>query len=115
MYINNIRWEFFICDEENWINYIIDNDSEVEECEWEIRELDDLIDNLIDWISEFKSFSDKVMIKEDLKYLIKFDDEYIFSSTTTNEYVIKSDNETDFNNLCKDFIYYKQIKNGNIQ
>ena len=44
-------------------------------------------------------------MKEDLKHLVKLDDEYIFSSTTTNEYIAKSDNITDFNNICHDFIY----------
>ena len=114
MKINYINYKYYITDEELWINHKIDNDIETEECEWVIEDREEFIDNLIDRISKTKSNSDKELMKVDLKYLMKLDDDYIFSSTTTNEYVAKSDNETDFNNLCKDFIYYKQITNENI-
>lgn len=62
----------------------------------------DLIDNLIDWISEATEC--KEIMKDDLKYLMGLEDEYIFSSIRTNEYVAKSDNLEYFNQLCEDMI-----------
>jgi len=96
---------FFIIDENN--NQIeIDNDLEIDECEWRIEDRENLIDILIWRIWETRMESDKYLMKEDLKYLIKLNDQYIFSSITTNMYIAKSDNETEFNNICKDFIFY---------
>ena len=113
MKINYIDYEYCITDERSWINHKIDNDIETEECQWIIENREDLVDELIDWISDISSNTDrnlmKNLMKKDLKYLINLDDDYIFSSTTTNEYVAKSDNEKVFNDLCNDFIIYKWI------
>ncbi len=69
-------------------------------------EREDQIDHLIDWISECGADKekDKNLMKEDLKYLIKLTDEYVFSSISTNEFIAKSDNEERFNLICKDIL-----------
>ena len=51
------------------------------------------------------NWTNKYLIKEDLKKILKIDDEYIFLPTDTNEFISPDDEET-FNNICKDFIYY---------
>ena len=102
-YDNDINKYYIINNETNEKTYI-DNDLDNENIRWRIEDREDLIDNLIDWISEAKS-TDKYLMKEDLKYLMKLDDEYIFSSIDTNEYIAKSDNKEAFNNICNDFIY----------
>lgn len=63
-----------------------------------------LIEDLINWISEAQSESDKYLMKEDLKYLINLKDEVVFSSISTNEYIAKSDNLKEFNNICKEIL-----------
>lgn len=70
--------------------------------DYQIRNISDYIDDLIDWISE--ATDDKETMKDDLKYLIKLDDEFMFSSIRTNEYICFSDNEEKFNELCLEFI-----------
>ena len=69
---------------------------------WKIEEREDLIDTLIDWISE--ATKDKEAMKDDLKYLIKCTDEYMFSSVATNNYVLKEDDEEEFNEACLEVI-----------
>ena len=69
--------------------------------EYRIEHREDLIDNLIDWISETERQSDKVLMKEDLKLLLSVNDEYILSSISTNDYIIKSIDEERFNQECK--------------
>ena len=103
IWMDNVSYEYYILDDDNIRNYI-NNDWETEECKWVIADREDLIDRLINRISETNS--DKELMKVDLKYLIKLEDQYIFSSTTTNEYVAKSDDVKWFEDLCKDFIYY---------
>ena len=75
-----------------------------EESDYSVVEREDQIDHLIDWISECKRESDLFLMKEDLKYLINLNDEYVFSSISTNEYICKSDNLEEFNNICKEIL-----------
>lgn len=70
--------------------------------EYEPRDREDFIDNLIDLISE--ATRDKDIMKEDLKYLISLDDEIIFSSISTNDYVAYYDNPDKFNSICENLI-----------
>ena len=60
------------------------------------------IDELIRWISECKRDSEKTMMKDDLKYLLSIDDEYMFSSISTNEYICKDDDY--FNQICTELL-----------
>jgi hypothetical protein len=72
-------------------------------CDYILRERDDQIDNLIDWIGEAKD-NDKEAMKDDLKYLIDLNDTYIFSSISTNEYIAESDNKERFNEICEEIL-----------
>jgi len=53
--------------------------------EYEIRNRQDFIDNLILWISE--ATKDKLIMKQDLKMLMNLEDDYILSSISTNDYI----------------------------
>ena len=65
----------------------------------------DFIDTLIDWISEANDRpNDKYLMKEDLKMLMDWNDEFIFSSILTNEYIAKSQDEEEFNNICEEIL-----------
>lgn len=69
--------------------------------EYILREREEQIDDLIDWIGEAKG-SDKWLMKEDLKVLMSWDCEYIFSSISTNEYFGEDDRE--FQEICEDIL-----------
>ena len=71
-----------------------------------VREREEQIDFLIDWIGECgrDRENDKNLMKEDLKYLINLKDEYLFSSISTNEFICKSDNLESFNKICKEIL-----------
>lgn len=73
-----------------------------EEFNYRIEEREEIINNLFMWISE--NNKDKELMKDDLQYLMSLDDKYIFSSILTNEYIAKSDNEKEFNDLCKELL-----------
>ncbi|KKK76300.1 hypothetical protein LCGC14_2865010, partial [marine sediment metagenome] len=86
------------------INRVLINDKIFQEemVDYSPRSREDLIDNLIDWISE--ATTDKEIMKSDLKYLMGLKDEYIFSSISTNDYISKSDDEETFNEICKEIL-----------
>lgn len=46
-----------------------------------------MIDDLIRWMSETKSANDRELMKEDLKMLLSWTCEYIYSSESTNDYL----------------------------
>ena len=69
--------------------------------EYEIRDREDYIENLITWIAESKS-NDKVLMKEDLKMLMGLTDDYVFSSISTNNYIYQGHPE--FNKTCEDLL-----------
>ena len=79
--------------------------------EYEVRNRLDFIDDLINWISEATQC--KELMKDDLKYLINLDDEYIFSSISTNEYIAKSDDLEQFNGICKELLELNESLNDN--
>lgn len=85
-----------------------------EKCDWTLREREDEIDNLIDWISESQKYGDKALMKADLKYLISLDDEYIFSNISTNRYIANSDNEIEFHNICMEILELNEKENQEI-
>lgn len=96
-------------DNEYYVNNIlIDRDTE-EEVGWEIRHLGDFIDNLIGWISE--ATKDKELMKSDLKYLMKIEEEdtYILSSTVTNSYVSLSKDPNNYNRIMGELIDQSKI------
>ena len=57
---------------------------------------------MIVWIGECKRINEKQLMLDDLKYLFTLEDEYIFSSVSTNKYVCKSDDE--FNEICEELL-----------
>jgi len=73
----------------DWI-LIDENIFQEDQYEFEIRNKDDMIDNLIQriWLC---NNSDKQLMKDDLKLLINIEDEYILSSTSTNDYIDSTD------------------------
>ena len=68
--------------------------------EYKIADREDLVQDLIQWISE--SSNQKDLMMEDLKMLLTWEDDYIFSSISTNEYVRQKDSQ--FDDLCKKLI-----------
>lgn len=72
-----------------------------EKVEYKIKYREDFIDTLINWISEARG-NDKQLIKDDLKMLMKIDDEYILSSISTNHYLYG--NSEEFNNVCEEIL-----------
>jgi hypothetical protein len=88
------------------INNILINEEifNQEEISYKVVEREQQIEDLIMWISESKSESDKYLMKEDLKMLMGLNDELIFSSIQTNEFIVKSQDRKEFNNLCKEIL-----------
>ena len=80
--------------------------------EYRIIHRESFIEELMRWIPEVRSESDKYLMKEDLKTLMKVPDEYILSSINTNSYLYQGCDE--FNETCKELLELnKSIKNGN--
>jgi len=73
--------------------------------DYEIRNREDFIDDLIDWISE-ASGNNKELMKDDLKMLFRIDDEYIFSSISTNDYIYKECGN--FNDTCQELLDFNE-------
>jgi hypothetical protein len=69
--------------------------------EYSIVHRTSFIDELTRWITEART-SDKILMQEDLKMLMDVEDDYIFSSNSTNKYITKSDSE--FDETCKQLI-----------
>lgn len=66
------------------------------------------IDDLYMWIGEAiydsNRCSDVYLMKEDLHYLESLEDEFVFSSYSTNEFIAKSDDGKRFNEICEDIL-----------
>lgn len=75
---------------------------------WSLTVREDLIDNLIVWISECGHIPerqfDKALMTQDLKLLFTWKDEYIWSSNETNKYVSASRQPIIFNEICNEYI-----------
>jgi hypothetical protein len=84
------------------INQVVFQDDLVN---WELLDREDFIDKLIVWTAEAmnnpEKSSDAMLMKQDLVMLIGLDDEYVWSSTTTNEYVSPSKEAIKFNEICQ--------------
>lgn len=73
--------------------------------DYEIVDRENIIDNLIDYLCDAKGH-DRILMKEDLKTLINIDDEYIFSSISTNDFIDKS--SSNFNDICKELLEFNE-------
>ena len=119
-YLNENSWDFKeeTEEEENEVNYslredsifsllgsgtVIINDKIVDDelFGYKICERESIINDLMGWIPEAKS-SDKHLMRQGLEYLLTLEDEYIFSSISTNEYVGTQD--SNFNELCEELL-----------
>jgi hypothetical protein len=90
----------------NSINGIKLNDKIFQEelSEWKIIHTESFMDELFCWIAEAitGNRSDAQLMKDDLFMLAKWDDEYIFSSNSTNDYVGVGDAR--FTDICKELL-----------
>ena len=88
---------------ETFINGIkIDNQIFDKNKSWyRVIKREEVINNLIECISNCKSEPDIIFMKKSLKYLLNHDDEFIFYYIGSPTYLLKSDNKKDFNLLCK--------------
>jgi len=78
-----------------------------EKVNYRIVEREQQINDLINWISEAigsDRANDLYLMKEDLKYLINLQDKFVFSSISTNEFIVKSDDLEGFNLICKEIL-----------
>ncbi len=93
---------------ETTVNDIAISDEILEEADWEVRDIKDFLYNLEDWIVEAKrrDNGDYELMKADQKMLMGYEDtnKYMFSSQSTNAYMLPSDNEMKFNTLCEELL-----------
>jgi hypothetical protein len=90
----------------NGVEVVIPKNFDFEDAElgYRIEERKEIIDNLISWIAEANDRpSDKQIMKDDLEYLMGLEDDYVFSSYTTNEYIACSDNKERFIQIAEEF------------
>ena len=69
--------------------------------EYEIIDREDFVDTLIGWIDEARG-NDKILMREDLELLLTVEDDYIFSSISTNCYLY--DGCSEFNEKCEELL-----------
>lgn len=106
-----MAYNLLLIEDKCFINGVLINEDIFQEEKSEFKPIlrEEKIDDLINWISETKSETDKVLMKDDLKYLIKLKDEFIFSSISTNKYVAKSNNLKEFNRICKEILKLNEV------
>ena len=68
--------------------------------EYSIIWREDLISDLIRWIAE--SNKDSALMRQDMEMLMSWEDDYIFSSNSTNAYIRQGDSE--FDETCKELL-----------
>ena len=72
--------------------------------EYNVRPTEEEIDNLISWIGETTSENDKVLMKEDLKFLMSVEEKFVFTSISTNHFVTESSDTTTYDLICKEIL-----------
>ena len=72
--------------------------------EYYIEEKSEIINNLIMWISEcgMDRAGDKMLMQDDLEMIMERDDNYFFSSNSTNSYIFPDD--SNFDETCEELI-----------
>lgn len=98
---------------ETLINEEIFQEEKVNYC---VVDKEEQIKDLYMWIGEAindeKRSSDVYLMKEDLRYLEGLQDDYIFSSISTNEYIAKSDDLENFKEICDEILKLnEELKN----
>jgi len=74
-----------------------------EKLEYKLADRKDLISDLYDWIGDAKE-SDRTLMINDVELLNKLEDEYVFSSLSTNYYVSPTKDTEEFNGICNDIL-----------
>lgn len=81
-------------------------DDSIFECErvnWKLLDREDFIEELIVWIAEAKS-SDKTLMMANLRKLLSWEDQFIWSSILTNDYISPSAQPLRFNEVCEEVL-----------
>ncbi len=79
--------------------------------EYYIVNREDYIDSLISWIAESIRPFDKDLMKEDLKMLMIWEDEYIFTSNSTNSFI--GSHSRNYSEICARLIKLNhEVNNG---
>jgi len=89
------------------INDVVISQEAEEKVGYCLREREQQINDLYKWIGEVTGSdraNDLYLMKEDLYYLESLEDEFVFSSISTNEFIAKSDDEENFNSICKEIL-----------
>lgn len=102
------------------INDVVINEQifQEERVDYILRGREEQIKDLYMWIGEKLSKNeenDLYAMKEDLHYLESIEDEFIFSSISTNEFIAQSDNAEDFNNICKEILELNDLNTNGYQ
>ena len=69
---------------------------------YRLEERSEIISNLISWIAEGAKQAEAM--QEDMEMLMQWDDEYIWSSIETNEYVSPTQDPSRFNEICEEVL-----------
>lgn len=89
------------------INEIVISQEAEEKVGYNLREREQQISDLYMWISEATGSdrtNDLYLMKEDLKYLLNLEDEFVFSNLETNEFIAESDDLKGFNEICEELV-----------
>jgi len=94
----------------------------IEDASWEdlciyhiLVDREDEIESLVELLSRCGNSEDKILIQDDIVYLLGLEDKYVFSSTKTNEFIALSDNADTFNKLCVDILCANGLKKEKCQ
>lgn len=97
-------------------NIYVDNEEiknevfQEEKVNWKLIDLDEFIDDLLDWIGEQdRNSSDRTLMKQDLFMLNEWEDQFIWSSIETNDYVSPTLHPERFNEICKQVLEANSI------
>lgn len=97
-------------------NVVVENEQikgeifQEEKVNWKLIELDDFLDDLLDWIGERdRNSSDRTLMKQDLFMLNEWEDRFIWSSIETNDYVSPTLHPERFNKICEDVLKANQV------
>ncbi len=110
--IKNIKIEYMVTVDESirggW-NISID-DKEISDEVFNEQRVDYIYEDRADLIENIKdmrcgaSDSDKLLMDEDIQLLLKLNDNYVFSSVCTNEYISSIEDTERFNEICSDIL-----------
>lgn len=93
---------------------IIINDQEIDDrvfddelVDWTWRDRIELIKDIMEWHCEARNAGqkkDEFLMFDDIKYLMSLEDNHVFSSQLTNDYIAYSDDEVKFHEICEEIL-----------